>query len=237
MRVTLSRALAGALAVGGLTLAGLGSPAGAATSARATVKAAITATETLTAVKIAGSISTQGQTVVLSVSASASGAGQGSIGIGKGVATVRSVGGVIYFNANKAFWDAEGGKATASEFAGKWVSTAATSSSGTELSEFLNSTAFMKQVFGNKLTNSTFSFAGTGTVAGKKVTVIAGHDTKNESGGKLYIAKSGKPYILKIVINGKSGKGQITFSNFNKAVTPVAPPSAIDLDTLSQSGS
>ena len=235
MRVPLTRALAGALAVGGLVLAGLGSPAEAGTSAKATVRSAIAATETLSALKIAGSISAQGQTVKLSVSASSSGTGQGTIGIGKGVATVRSVGGVVYFNANKAFWDAEGGKSTASEFAGKWVSTAATSQSGTELSEFLNSTSFMKQVFGNNLTNSTFSFAGNTTVAGKKVTVISGHDTKNKSGGKLYITKSGTPYILKIRINGKTGTGQITFSDFNKAVTPAAPAGAIDLDTLSGS--
>ncbi|MGH8997312.1 MAG: hypothetical protein ACRDYB_14980 [Acidimicrobiales bacterium] len=236
MRFSLSRALAGAFAVGGLTLAGLGTAAGAAATAKGTVQSAIVATESATAVKFAGSITEKGTTISLNVSASASGTGQGTIGIGKGIATVRSVGGIVYFKANTAFWTQEGGAKTAQEFSGKWVSTAATSSSGTSLSAFLNSTSFMKQVFGSKLTNSVFAFAGAGRVGGKRTTIISGHDHKNKSGGKLYIARSGKPYILRILINGKSGTGQITFSNYNQPVTPAVPPGAIDLDTLSQSG-
>ena len=229
---------AGAIAVGGLTLTGLGASAGAATTtAKGAVQAAIVATETATAVRFAGSIKEKGQTLTINVSASASGTGQGTIGIGKGTATVRSVAGVIYLKANRAFWTDEGGSSVAQELAGKWVSTAATSSSGSSLSEFLNSTTFMKQVFGTNLTNSVFAFAGNGTVGKTKARIISGHDKKNNSGGKLYIAKSGKPYILKILINGKTGTGQITLSNYNQPVTPVAPPGAIDLDTLSQSGS
>jgi hypothetical protein len=238
MRISLSRAaLAGAVAVGGLTVAGLDSTAGATGTPKAAVVAAIAATESATAVKFAGSITQKNQTISINVSASASGTGQGTIGIGRGVATVRAVGGVVYFKANTAFWTQEGGASTAKEFAGKWVSTAATSSSGTSLSQFLTSTSFMKQVFGSKLTNSVFAFAGTGTVGGTRATIISGHDTKGQGGGKLYIARSGPPYILKILITGKSGTGQITFSNYNQPVTPTVPPGAIDLDTLSQPGS
>ena len=151
---------------GGSTVAGLDTTAGATGTPKAAVVAAIAATESATAVKFAGSITQKNQTISINVSASVSGTGQGTIGIGKGVATVRAVGGIVYFKANTAFWTQEGGASTAKEFAGKWVSTAATSSSGTSLSQFLTSTSFMKQVFGSKLTNSVFVFAGTGAVGG-----------------------------------------------------------------------
>ena len=56
------------------------------------------------------------------------------------------------------------------------------------------------------------------------------------STGRLYVAKSGTPYILKISVTGSSGTGSLTFSNYNQPIAPVPPTGAIDLDTLAQAG-
>jgi hypothetical protein len=236
MRVSPTRWIVGTLAVGGLTLALSGSPVFAATSAKQLVKNAINATESASSVKISGAITQGSATISLNVSAGTGGTGQGTIGIGTGTATVRLVGGIVYFMGNKNFWTQQGSASAAQLFAGKWVKTAATTSSGKSLAEFLDSETFMKQLFDSNLTKSAFKEAGSAKVGGKSAIAVSGHDAKNTSFGKLFVAKSGKPYILRITIGGKDGTGALNFSNYNKAITPVVPAGAIDLDTLTQSG-
>ena len=232
MRVSPTRLVVGALTVGGMSLGLLGSPAGASTSPKQTVKNAIAATESATSLKIFGSVTQGTQTISLNVSASTLGVGQGTVGIGTGVATVRLVGGTIYFMGSTKFWTQQSGKSAAQLFAGKWVKTAATTTNGKSLAQFLNSANFMKQLFSSNLNNSKFTKAGTGKVAGKSAVVISGVDSKNKTSGRIYVAKSGTPYILKIAIDGKGGIGSLTFSNFNQPITPAVPSGAIDLDTL-----
>jgi hypothetical protein len=62
--------------------------------------------------------------------------------------------------------------------------------------------------------------------------IVTGIDSGSNSGGKIYVAANGQPYILKIALTGSSGTGTLSFSHYNKPVRPVAPPHAIDLDTL-----
>ena len=236
MSVSPTRWIVGTLAVGGLTLALAGSPAGAAASPKQIVKNAISATESASSVKISGSITQGSQTISLNVSAGTGGTGQGTIGIGTGTATVRLVGGIVYFMGDNHFWTQQESASAAQLFAGKWVKTAATTSSGKSLAEFLNSQSFMKQLFATNLTKSAFKAAGSATVGGESAIVISGHDAKSTSNGNLFVAKSGKPYILRISIGGTGGTGSLTFSNYNKKIAPVVPAGAIDLDTLSQSG-
>lgn len=232
MRVTPTRLVPAALTVGCVTLALYAAPAGASASAKQIVQSAISATESAKSLTIAGAVVQGKQTISLNVSASTSGVGQGTIGIGTGTATVRLVGGTVYFMGDASFWTKESGKSAAQLFAGKWVSTAATTTNGQELSAFLNSGAFLRQLFGSNLTKATFTNAGTAKVAGKSVIVIAGRD-KSNSGGRLYVAASGKPYVLKISISSPTESGGLVFSNYNRPITPVIPSGAINLDTLS----
>lgn len=210
----------------------LGSPAGASPSPKQMVKNAIAAAESATSVKIAGSVTQGTQTVSLDVSASTLGVGQGTIGIGTGVATVRQVGGTIYFMGTTAFWTQQSGQSAAQLFAGKWVKTAATTSSGQSLAQFLNSHNFMVQLFGSNLANSHFVKVGTAKVGGRSAIVISGVDPKNKTTGRIYVAKSGTPYVLKIAVGGKGLSGSLTFSNYNRPIAPAVPAGAIDLDAL-----
>jgi hypothetical protein len=219
-----------------MTLA-LGSvPVSAASSPKQIVQQAITASEAATAVKIVGSVAEGTQTISLDVSATTSGVGEGTIGIGKGVATVRLVGGTVYFMGNTKFWTQQISASAARLFVGKWVSTAATTSTGAPLAQFLNSGNFMKQLFGSNLENSKFVNAGTAHVGGKTSIVISAVGKGTKSEGDLYVAKSGPPYILRVsAVGGKGQAGALTFSQYDQSINVVAPSGAVDLDTL-QSG-
>jgi len=236
MRLSPIRLVTGALAVGALSLA-LGGPAfGAKVTAKQAVANAIKATETASSVQFNGTVVQGTQTVTLAVAASNSGVGQGTIGIGSGVATVRSVGGTIYFMGTSQFWSQQGGQSAAQLFAGKWVSTAASSKSGQSLGLFLNSTSFLKSLFGPNLKSSNFAFAGKSQINGQSTTVISGRDKNGKNSGKIYVSSSGSQYILRITFAGKT-TGMLNFSKYNAPVTPVVPSGAIDLDTLSGSSS
>ncbi len=232
-RSVVGRLVVGALAAGGMTLALGSSPVSAVASPKQIVLKAITASEAATSVRIVGSVTEGTQKISLDVSASTTGVGQGTIGIGTGVATVRLVGGTVYFTGNANFWTQQISASAAKLFVGKWVSTAATTSTGQPLAQFLNSGTFMKQLFGSNLDNSTFIDVGTVHVGAKTAVVISGADKKNKSEGDLYVAKSGPPYILRITVSGKGETGGLTFSRYDQPFTPVVPSGAIDLDTLS----
>jgi hypothetical protein len=230
------------IVLGALTLAtGLAgaTPAGASVSPRQLVLRSIKATEAASAIRFKGVITERTkatapvQRIALDVSGSTSGVGEGTIGIGKGIATVREVGGTIYFNANSAFWTTEGGQSASTIFAGRWVSTAATSATGQSLAEFLDSSTFLTVIFGKNLKSSIFTNAGSATVDGEAATVIGATYKKNDAHGKLYVASSGKPYVLKLAVASKDGAATLTFSNYNEVTHPIAPQGAIDLDTLS----
>ncbi len=230
------------LSLSALALAAVGwaTSAGASATPRQVVLGAIKATEAAHSVRIQGVITERSkasaplQRITLDVSASTSGIGQGTIGLNKGMATVREVDGTVYFNANSAFWLAEGGGSSAAKvLAGRWVSTAATSPTGVSLADFLDSSSFLTSIFGKNLVSSTFTGAGTATVEGRHATVIRATYKKNDAHGHLYVASSGAAYILKLAVASNDGTATLTFSNYNQATTPVAPSGAINLDTLS----
>jgi hypothetical protein len=235
MRLSPTRLATSTVALGALSLAAAATPAGASTSPSKTVTQAIAATESATSLQVSVSEVQSKQRVTFSVQATNSGVGQGSISMGKETATIRAVGGTVYLMANAAFWQAEGGKSAEQLLVGKWVSTSATSQTGSQLAPLLNSSSLLKQLFSSSgLSTSAFKNAGTGKVGGQPVTVIAGTGKLPSSGGgKIYIASSGSPYVLKIVYRGKGGSGTVTLSKYNQPVNPAVPSNPVDLDTLS----
>jgi hypothetical protein len=235
MQVSLPRLGAAALTLGTVLALGPG-VASAGTTPRQAALRAIAVTEGASSVRFAGVITEGKERISVAVSGSTLGVGQGTIGIDKGTATVREVSGTVYFIGTKEFWTLEGGKSAAQLFAGKWVSTASSSQTGASLAQFLDSKLFLGDLFGANLGKSAFTNAGTSKIDGKSVSVIGTSYPKNKAHGNLYVARSGPPYILKIVVSSKSGAATVTFSNFDKAIHPAVPSGSIDLDTLSGSG-
>jgi hypothetical protein len=231
MRLSPIRLAACTTAAGCLSLAMWSAAAGASQSAGQIVNSAVAATESATSVRVVVSLVQNHQKESFNVQATNSGVGQGSITQGNQSFTFRSVGGTVYLMANTAFWKAQGGKSAVQLLAGKWVSTAATSSTGSSLAEFLNSTTLLKQFFNTTgVSSSVFVTPRKGSVGGHPATVISGHD--KSGGGKIYIAASGSPYILRVTFSDKTTAGTVTLSNFNQPVNPAVPPNPVDLDTL-----
>jgi hypothetical protein len=66
------------------------------------------------------------------------------------------------------------------------------------------------------------------------VLAITGQNKSNN--GTLYVATTGKPFIVKLQAKGSSGSGQVTFSHYNRPVRPSKPAGAINLQQLSGGG-
>lgn len=237
MRTPLSRLAPGALIV--VAVLAFAAPASASASPSKLLQRAITATESASAVHYSGVITERSkpkapvQRISLDVWASTSGTSEGTIGIGNGKATVRELGGTIYFDANSAFWTAEGGKSAAKIFAERWVNTAPTSQTGVSLSEFLDSASFLSVIFGSNLNHSSLTEVGSAKVNGQRADVISTTYKKNDAFGRLYVAAAGPPYVLRFDVRSKNGTASLTFSNYGQLSHPVAPSSSVNLDTAS----
>jgi hypothetical protein len=236
MRLRSPIALVGIAAFGGTML--VATPAWGATSkASALVAKAIAASESARSVRVSGKVSQGKETITLNVQASNDAKGQGSIGINGAVADVIRLGSRIYFSADKAFWTENGGAAAATLFDGRWVFTQATSNDGKSLAEFMDLTSLLHQVFGGDLATAEFTLGKNTTVNGVAVATINGKVATGASGGTLYVARTGKPYVIELKGNGgTSGNSSLLFSAYNQSVNPVAPKNSINLDQLSQGG-
>jgi hypothetical protein len=225
--------LGGALVAAGSLALVCSASAGAAQSAKQLLQQAISATESAPSFTLTGTVKEAKQTISFRVSSNTTtGQGEGTLSLRKGTAQMRLVSGTVYLKGDAKFWTNESGKSAAKELAGLWVSTAATSTTGKQLSSFVNGAEFLKELFNSNPTNSVFTFDGTTTVDGQPATVISGHDKKTNTGGKVDVAKSSPTYVLRLAFDSSSGSGALTFSGYNQPVNPVAPTGAIDLDTL-----
>jgi|HubBroStandDraft_1064217.scaffolds.fasta_scaffold156274_3 hypothetical protein len=222
---------------GGATTGGATTTIPATTSA-ALKKAVLKAVSTSTAansVTVTGSASQGKQVITLNLEASDDAEGVGSIGISGSVVRAIRVGKNIYFNANSKFWKENGGASAAALFDGKWVETAATSNNGQPLAQFLDVTTLFHELFGGDFSSAVFSSGKNTTLHGIKVIAYTGKDAVGGTGGTIYVARTGKPYVLELLsLGGAKGHSLVVFSGYNKPVNAVAPKGAVDIDTLKQ---
>jgi hypothetical protein len=230
MRLRSTMALVGTVALGGVILV---APAASGATAKVTalVSKSINVSALANSVTVTG-VAIQGKsTITLSLQASSSAAGQGSIEIGGGIVHAIRLGKNVYFTANQKFWKANGGSAAAELFAGKWVQTAATSTIGRPLAAFLNVGTLFRELFSTNINTANFVKGKSTTVNGVRVISINNKSTTGKTTGTVYIASSGKPYLVEL--KSTSGDlGSISFSAYNQPVRPVAPKNPIDIDKL-----
>jgi hypothetical protein len=220
---------------GGATTA---TPAEKAAALQKAVMKAVTTSTAARSVTVTGSASQGKQVITLSLQASDGGEGVGSIGINGAVVHAIRVGKNIYFNANAKFWKENGGTAAADLFVGKWVETAATSTDGQPLAQFLDVTTLFNQLFGGDFTTAVFASGKDTTLHGTKVIAYSGKDAVGGTGGTIYVARTGKPYVVELLsLGGAKGHSLVVFSGYNQPVNAVAPKGAVDIDTLKQSSS
>lgn len=247
MRLRCTVALVGTLSIGSLAvLAPVASAqtttttsgATSVAAARAAVVKAIDTSAAASAVTVTGSASQGKQVITLSVQASDAARGVGNIGISGAVVHVIRLGKNVYFNANTKFWTENGGKSAAALFVGKWVETGATTTDGQPLAQFLDVTTLFNELFSGNIETAIFSPGKKTTLNGTPVIAYSGKDVTGGTGGTIYVARTGKPYVVELTsLGGKKGHSLVVFSAYGQVVHAVAPKGAIDIDTLKQSAS
>ena len=163
-----------------------------------------------------------------------------------------SIGGVQYFNANRAFWTKQGAAPTAvTILAGRWVKRTQAGGLGS-LSVFSALTS--AATVGHCLVEEhlgTVSVAGTGSVNGQPAVILDDHgDVPGSAPGQLYVATTGPPLPLRAVQTGPrmpggtpdarcgetsvstGGPSDVTISAYNAPVSIAAPAGALDLNAL-----
>jgi hypothetical protein len=136
-----------------------------------------------------------------------------------------SVGGDAYINGSTGFWKQFGGAAAVSRLQGKWLRAPANSG---DFASFSSLTNVHKLLAGLLAGHGALTMGTTGIVDGRQVVSV--RDASRQ--GTLYVAATGPPYPIRIS-NASSQGGEIDFTRFNRPVKLKAPPSSIDIDTVS----
>jgi len=181
--------------------------------------------------KVTGIVHDKGQTTALAVTASKNGNGFGTVSLNGQTVQIVKVGGSLYFRAGAAFWRKQSGAQAASLFADRWVQGSASSSDFSQLASFFTTGQLADEFLGKTNTSSTtLSKAGTTSINGQRVLVLYGHDTNDGTSGRIFIATTGQPFVVRIsLLKGSGAIGSVTFTGFNAPVNPPVPQGAINV--------
>jgi hypothetical protein len=218
-RLLIVLAAAAALAgCGGGSSSGNGEAAKTAGEIIADARSAATAAG---AVHVTGSILESGTRLKLDLHAGGT-TGSGTITFRGSPIDVIRIGSTLYMKAPAIFYTNTGAdSATASLLDGKWLKTAATSKSFADLAQLTR----LKDVL--ELTtkpDGKISKGNESTVDGAKVIEL-----KDDKGGSIFIATTGKPYPVALRGEDATSSGNVHFSDWGTTVRTKAPKGAVDL--------
>lgn len=136
----------------------------------------------------------------------------------------------FYMRGNDAFLK-QMGDGTVQLLHGKWMKTAATSSTAKEMSSFCDLDELLSG-FKEKAHRPTKGALS--TLDGRRVIPVSDKDPKDGSTSTAYIAADDTPHVLKIVTVGGDEAGTLLFGDFDKPVSATAPPAGqvVDIDKL-----
>jgi hypothetical protein len=202
-------------------------------SAAQVLEAAKKAAQDAKSVHMTGEFDEGGSSLKIDMLMSDGQGGQGTVAIDGAEMELRQVGEEIYVKGGKEVWATMVPDAAeiAEQLDGKWVHVSKTDSAAQSFSE---------------ITSMDQAFEGLLKASGKEITKVAGKDVagtptigledKGETAddtATLYIATKGPAYPL--LVEPKTQKGKITFSEWNSDVKVEAPEGAQDLSKLLKS--
>jgi hypothetical protein len=172
------------------------------------------AAESATSVRVIGTVSTNGTAESLNMVVTRSGELSGQAGEGGRTFTILATGGKAYIKVTEAFLKAAHlPTSNCPSLCGKWIVAPAGTTSQ------LTSNVSMRH-----LVNTIFRKAPTGSEASQrmKATTYQGQAawSAHGQGVTLYVASTGKPYILGVV----KGSQNVRFTDWNTATVPGPPP-------------
>ena len=188
----------------------------------------------LKAVKVSGSVTSDGQQIDIDLQASSDGDCTGTIGIAGGTTELLGVGGSTWMRPDEAFWQATAGDSAdqlMSMIGDKWVVIPAEDDS---FNTFCDVNELLDQLLkDNKDDKSTYSKKGTEDVDGDKTIAIDNEDPEDGT-STGYVLLDEPHYLVKIEKTDGEDTGSVTFSDFDEEFDVEAPADGevIDLDQL-----
>ncbi|WP_455351310.1 hypothetical protein [Streptomyces sp. SYSU K217416] len=191
---------------------------------------AVDTTKSATSLRIAGNGKSDGDMMEVDLAVDKEGACVGKMVVKGGTAEILQVDNVKYMKGNEAFWRASfGSERSAGQtdgvielVKGRWFKMP-NDKSGDSLEALCDLKAMITDMDEDKSERKGMTRAADADVNGQPAATLV----KEKSGGKmltLYVAKEGKPYILKSVEVGGDEPGTMHFSDYNKPVAATPPP-------------
>ncbi|MGI5402760.1 hypothetical protein ACQEVG_25580 [Streptomyces sp. CA-135486] len=195
---------------------------------------AVTATKKVESMRMAGRVVSDGEPLTLDFAVDSKGFCTGKLGMKGGRAELRQVDEVLYMKGDEKFWDASLGveaKGLTALLKGRWFKVPAGSTA--DMDGICDLEAMLDGLDKDKSDRRGMTRGPDAEVDGRPAATLV----KKKTGGRsttMYVAKEGKPYLLKVVKTGGNEPGTIVFSEYNKPVKAVAPPAdqIVDLEKL-----
>lgn len=220
-------------AVPGLMTIGLVTPANAASSngvanksANQIVTAATSAINGAKSFTYGGTTRSNGVSTGLKASLNSAGDGQGTLTSSGQAVKLIKIGDALYVSSTAAFWTKNLGPSAGRTLGTKWVAASSTNSDYAGIANLFEASEITGQFLA---TSGTIWAKGkTTTINGQPVVAVVG--TSGSTVNTIYVATTGKAYVIKITSPGGNG-GTLNFTNYNKPVNPTAPPNPISVPT------
>lgn len=202
--------------------------------AKAIAQAGKDAMAALTSVRVAGSITDDGQEIGIDLATSTEGDCTGSISLGGASVELLGVDGQTWFKPDDAFWSSQAGaqgEAIARLVAGRWVVVPADDEN---FSQFCDLDSLLDELIDDDgEADDTYEKGEVTDVDGTETVPVT--NTSQDSGpATAYIQVDGEHYLLKVERTGDGATGEINFSEFDEPVDAQAPAAedAVDLEEL-----
>jgi hypothetical protein len=188
----------------------------------------------LDAVKVSGTVTTNGQEVTIDVQTNDKGDCTGSIGTGGGTAELLGTGGDIWFKPDEAFWKASAGDAAdqiMSLVGDKWV---VVPSSGDSFDQFCDIDDLLDELIkSDKEDGDKYTKKDTEDVDGDEAVPVE-HTSDDDGSSVGYVLVDEPHYLVKIEKTDGDDTGKVTFSEFDEKFEVSAPAEdeIVDLDKL-----
>lgn len=202
---------------------------------------AIAATKGAASLRMAGAIESDGDPVTVDLAMDSRDNCTGDLGVRGGRAELRRLSDIIYLKGDGTFWRATmdergsaspdgGGDGVVELMTDRWIKMPG--SAIADMRGVCDLDAMLSELDGEEGEPTGMTLGKDAEVDGvPAATLVKKEGRETET---AYVAKEGKPYLLKVVRAGGDDAGTVAFSDFGKPVRVQAPPSdeVVDLEKL-----
>lgn len=191
------------------------------------ISLADTAEASVTSVHMVGTVAEDRQVVSFILDLGGSDNGAGTFTEDGETIQIVKLGSVLYFSAPASFWVKASGTAAADTYGNRWIELQASDPNYQSFAQFMNPGSLVAQLFtGNTGPLKKGKEKKVGRV--KVIPVMTSTTRHRVPISTMYVAASGRPYVVKLVADGSSESGTISFTHYGESFSVVPPPDPIN---------